>query len=193
MIDKKYTDKDIISSLEVIATTCNCNECKIRSGRWGTCNCSETTANAALDLINRQKAEIERLRGSTIVNNIMESQRIKREAKAEAVKEFAEKLKEKSFQSFGNYGITRDVVEVCDIDNLIKEMVGVNTTNDNKEVKVLTHKVIRVDNLMYDGCEPHWKCTRCGKCVPFHCYTKEQFESQDCKPSSTDDSNRKRD
>lgn len=180
MIDKKYTDKDIISSLEVIATTCNCNECKIRSGRWGTCNCSETTANAALDLINRQKAEIERLRGSTIVNNIMESQRIKREAKAEAIKEFAEKLKEKSFQSFGNYGITRDVVEVCDIDNLIKEMVGVNTTNDNKEVKVLTHKVIRVDNLMYDGCEPHWKCTRCGKCVPFHCYTKEQFESQEC-------------
>ena len=124
MIDKKYTDKDIISSLEVIATTCNCNECKIRSGKWGTCNCSETTANAALDLINRQKAEIERLRGSTIVNNIMESQRIKREAKAEAVKEFAEKLKEKSFQSFGNYGITRDVVEVCDIDNLLREMVG---------------------------------------------------------------------
>ena len=85
MTDNKYTNEDIISSLEVIATTCNCNECKIRSGRWGTCNCSETTANAALDLINRQKAEIERLRGSTIVNNIMESQRIKREAKAEAL------------------------------------------------------------------------------------------------------------
>lgn len=59
MTDKKFTDEEIISSLEVIATTCNCNECKIRSGRWGTCNCSETTANAALDLINRQKAEIE--------------------------------------------------------------------------------------------------------------------------------------
>ena len=124
MIDKKYTDKDIISSLEVIATTCNCNECKIRSGKWGTCNCSETTANAALDLINRQKAEIERLRGSTIVNNIMESQRIKREAKAEAYKEFAERLKEKSFKTIRNYGLTKDVVEVCDIDNLLKEMVG---------------------------------------------------------------------
>ena len=124
MLDKKFTDEEIISSLEVIATTCNCNECKIRSGKWGTCNCSETTANAALDLINRQKAEIERLRGSTIVNNIMESQRIKREAKTEAIKEFAEKLIEKSFPSFGNYGIARDVVEVCDIDNLIKEMVG---------------------------------------------------------------------
>lgn len=43
--------------------------------------------------IDRQKSEIERLKGSTIVNNIMESQRIKREAKAEAYKEFAEELK----------------------------------------------------------------------------------------------------
>ena len=123
MIDKKYTDKDIISSLQVIATTCNCNECKIRSGKWGTCNCSETTANAALDLINRQKAEIERLRGSTIVSNIMESQRIKREAKAEAYKEFAERLNEKAqiADCFDSYNM---VVGTHFIDNLLKEMVG---------------------------------------------------------------------
>lgn len=61
MIDKKLTDKEIISSLEVIATTRNCNECKIRDCKWGTCNCSQITANAALDLINCQKAEIEKL------------------------------------------------------------------------------------------------------------------------------------
>lgn len=117
MIDKKYTDKDIISSLEVIATTCNCNECKIRSGKWGNCNCSQTTANAALDLINRQKAEIERLKGSVIVNNIMESQKIKREAKFEAVKEFAARLKCGVPQETG-------VIRCSDIDNLVKEMVG---------------------------------------------------------------------
>lgn len=33
MTDKKLTNEEIISSLEVIATTCNCNECKIRSGK----------------------------------------------------------------------------------------------------------------------------------------------------------------
>ena len=44
----------------------------------------------------------------------------------------------------------------------------------------MKHNVVRIDNLMYNGCEPHWKCTRCGKCVPFHCYTKEQFENQEC-------------
>ena len=40
----------------------------------------------------------------------------------------------------------------------------------------MKHKAIRVDNLMYKGCEPHWKCTLCGDAVPFHCYTKEELE-----------------
>ena len=60
--DKKLTDEEIISSLEVIAATGNCEECEIRNCKWGTCNCSQITANVALDLINRQKAEIERLK-----------------------------------------------------------------------------------------------------------------------------------
>lgn len=54
MIDRNIfdlTDEDILSSLKVIATTRNCNERKIR-----------ITANAALELINAQRAEIERLR-----------------------------------------------------------------------------------------------------------------------------------
>ena len=121
--DKKLTDEEIISSLELIATTRNCDECKIRNCKWGTCNCSQITANAALDLINRQKEEIEKLKGSTIVSNIMESQRIKREAKAEAYKEFAERLKEKAqiADCFDSYNM---VVGTHFIDNLVKEMVG---------------------------------------------------------------------
>jgi hypothetical protein len=34
---------------------------------------------------------------------------------------------------------------------------------------------------MYEGCEPHWKCIYCGEYMPFHCYSKEQFEQQCCK------------
>ena len=45
-----------------------------------------------LNLIHRKNAEIERLKGSVIINNIMETQRIKRKAKSEAIKEFAEKF-----------------------------------------------------------------------------------------------------
>ena len=116
MIDKKYTDKDIISSLEVIATTCNCNECKMRSGRWGACNCSETTANAALELINRQKSEIERL-----------LQKLQ-QAKSEAYKEFTEKLKLHSYimSDESQTGIINrySVVTVNQIDNILKELGG---------------------------------------------------------------------
>ena len=121
MSNKKFTDEEIKSSLEVIATTRNCNECKIRNCKWGTCNCSQITANAALDLINRQKAEIEKLKGSTIVSNIMESQKIKREAKVEAYKEFAEIIKDKWFD---NRYDSPDVGFDDFIDNLLKEMVG---------------------------------------------------------------------
>ena len=61
---------------------------------YGT-QCKPEVISAAISLINRQKAEIEKLKGSTIVSNIMESQRIKREAKAEAIKKFATKFLEK--------------------------------------------------------------------------------------------------
>ena len=79
-------------------------------------------------LINRQQAEIERLKGSVIVNNIMESQKIKREAKSEAVKEFAEKLKLHSYimSDESQTGIINrySVVTVNQIDNILKELVG---------------------------------------------------------------------
>ena len=45
----------------------------------------------------------------------------------------------------------------------------------------MKHKAERVDNLMYNGCEAHWHCTRCDVYVPFHCYTREQFENMECK------------
>ena len=93
MSDKKFTDEEIISSLEVVATTQNCNECKIRNCKWGTCNCSQITANAALDLINHQKEEIERLKNRDMQVEV--SDKLEREIKAEAVKEFAENLEEK--------------------------------------------------------------------------------------------------
>lgn len=83
--------------------------------------------NATLDLINRQKLEIERLKGSTIVNNIMESQRIKREAKAEAYKEFAERIKlsikANVVETLCNdvRGVYKAEYILDDIDNLLKE------------------------------------------------------------------------
>ena len=117
MTDKKLTDEEIIKCLE---------RCVKRGNR-------NYDTDIVLDLINRQKSEIERLKGSTVVNNIMESQRIKREAKANAYKEFAERLK-----NICKGIITQEWNEkaapiswscayadfIDDIDNLLKEMVG---------------------------------------------------------------------
>lgn len=127
MTNKKFTDEEIIKAVECCSEPCCvCDECPLYC--VGV-NCSSFELHRyALDLINRQKAEIERLRGSTIVNNIMESQRIKREAKAEAVKEFAEKLKLHSYimSDESQTGIINrySVVTVNQIDNILKEMIG---------------------------------------------------------------------
>lgn len=154
MTDNKYTNEEIISSLEVIATTGNCDECKIRNGKWGTCNCSQITANAALDLINHQKAEIERLKRNydalkyqenlsnrhcrnicepkykAEIERLKENLNIELEKyateydntiKAEAYKEFAERLK--SYLLLNKKG-EMSVISFENVDTLLKEMVG---------------------------------------------------------------------
>lgn len=146
MTDKKLTDEEIISSLEVIATTCNCNECKIRSGKWGTCNCSETTANAALDLINHQKAEIEQLKEEANRYQNLYCMAVDdiETAKSEAIKEFAERFK----RIAGIYQKDTYVIGVDEFDNLVKEKVGDTVYFDTylrgDSIGVRPHKVIEV-------------------------------------------------
>lgn len=126
MIDKKLTDEEIIRNYEWCTgcTSDRCRECTMDEEGF----CEEELQDLVLDLIKHQKSEIERLKGSTIVNNIMEIQRIKREAKAEASKEFAERLKLHSYimSDESQTGIINmySVVTVNRIDNLLKEMVG---------------------------------------------------------------------
>ena len=121
MTDK---DKEIVQTLKNHIEAEDCVTCE----SFGKCNEFLLTKDT-LDLINRQKAEIEKLKGSTIVSNIMESQRIKREAKAEAYKEFAERLKNKIKTECNPYGkptfdYDTSISIMRYIDNLVKEMVG---------------------------------------------------------------------
>lgn len=137
MSEHKYTDEEVIKALEYHsdpAKTC-VSECAYGYQRY----CGSKMAKDALDLINRQKVEIERLHSEvkekteTIV--FLKDQatgwsidfcNLKKKlntAKAEAIKEFAEKLKEKAYVN-KPYGVGKSVDE-CDIDALVKEMTEI--------------------------------------------------------------------
>lgn len=105
MSDKKFTDEEIIRNYEwcIGCTSDRCIGCTMDEEGF----CEEELQDLVLDLTNRQKSEIERL-----------LQKLQ-QAKFEAIKEFAEKLKKRFYLSAG-----RCVVDVYHIDNLLKEMVG---------------------------------------------------------------------
>lgn len=89
-----------------------------------------------LDLINRQQAENERLKKENEILSInadtafqdgfneaqdLYAKQVKAEIKSEAVREFAERLKDDSFEDKGYY---YDIILVTDIDDVLKEMIG---------------------------------------------------------------------
>ena len=135
--ENRISDDEIISSLEVIATTRNCSECKIRNCSWGDCNCSQITANAALDLIKRQKAEIERLKecpkciyeydGDTTeycVQGPCSNFKTVEQIKSEAYKEFADRLLDKVKVVQVSNLTWVWLISQDDINDIIKEMLG---------------------------------------------------------------------
>lgn len=115
MTDKKFTDEEIIRNYEwcIGCTSDRCRECTMDEEGF----CEEELQDLVLDLINRQKAEIEKLKGSTIVSNIMGSQRIKREA----YKEFLEKAAIELTNAYSSeYAHWIDDT----LNNLLEELVG---------------------------------------------------------------------
>lgn len=137
MSDKKFTDEEIIKAIKnLFKNTDEIYEVTIQNSKKGVCGEEQhyCIPEGVYDLImrqssfiDRQKSEIERLKCSIIVNNIVEGQRIKREAKAEAYKEFAKKLKEKLADCYivsdGEYcGFDCGDIQEC-IDNFLKEML----------------------------------------------------------------------
>ena len=113
MTERKFTDEQIIEALAhcTSSTTSEaCNGCPFSHS-----NICEQMSNGleiyALDLINRQRAEIERLKKYYFTHDYHECHN-------EAIKEFAERLKEELRLSTGNNGGFVPSM----IDNLVKEM-----------------------------------------------------------------------
>ena len=114
------TDNEIIKALEycMYDDYDYCKECMYRENK----PCQENLIRDALCLINRQKAEIERLRYN--LKAVLDE----RADHSDAINEFAERLKENKIDIDVSFGYGREVyteaVAVIEIDNLVKEMVG---------------------------------------------------------------------
>ena len=125
----KYTDEQIKKALKCCGEE-GCEKCPMNFIMDDIgCKLYIGLYILALDLINRQEAEIERLKQDLKITmkNYVEGGKI---IKSEAIKEFAERLKEKIHDSVyqywnfgeGGYYLAEDVDD--DIGNLVKEMVG---------------------------------------------------------------------
>ncbi|MBE6890003.1 MAG: hypothetical protein E7485_08325 [Ruminococcaceae bacterium] len=130
------TDNEIIKALECCSTAQNCTPCKYEPSEYekGTVGCCNELMKNALDLIKRHQAEIEKLskpQGVTFLANGIEIHakdsdeyyKFKRLVKADAITEFAERLKIDAVEV--RYCTFSAVVRVADINTLVKEMVGV--------------------------------------------------------------------
>ena len=117
------TDNEIIKALEYCCHNGYCKKCP------HSCVDNKNIEDLALDLINRQKAEIERL--NTAVNIAeydkykAEFEEYKAEIQDNAIKEFAERLKERYTSVWTHDGHEEAVLVLHEsLDNLVKEMVG---------------------------------------------------------------------
>ena len=134
------TDKDIVKALECCGIKNDCKGCYFNTHESGDICVREIVKNA-FNLINRQKAEIERLKRKNEILSVnadtafqdglneardLYATEVENEIKVEAVREFAERLKENITDchtvSDGEYvGYDWTDITHC-IDNLIKEM-----------------------------------------------------------------------
>lgn len=128
------TDNEIIKALEccVYDDYAKCHyDCPYKT------NCRHLSKDA-IDIINRQRAEIEQLKfeiakllpeGCSYAIQVEVSNKLESQIKSEAVKEFAEKLKNKIKTECNPYGkptfdYDTSLAIMRYIDNLVKEIVG---------------------------------------------------------------------
>ena len=117
------TDSEIIKALRCCADR-YCKGCS----EQGKANCKESIAALSWDLINRQKAEIEKLKKDKYRLNkaLNQSEDYRIIAKSEARREFAESLKEREIEVDVSFGYGREhytgAVPTVEIDRLLKEM-----------------------------------------------------------------------
>ena len=123
------TDKEIIKALECLTgESIPCRDCSY-SANYTHFDCQRQVAKDALDLINCQKAEIERLKGYPYAIQVEVSKKLESQIKSKAAKECLAKVKNYIKTHCNPYGkpdfeYDTSIKILNFIDNLVKEMVG---------------------------------------------------------------------
>ena len=123
MKDKTLPDKEIVKALECCVTKEDCNGCPYDEIN----DCIKGHEEDILDLINRQQAEIERLKEIIEYKDICIEAR--EDIKSEAYKEFAEKLENRILSMLTTATLEeKEIICACigTNNNLLKELVGEN-------------------------------------------------------------------
>lgn len=143
-------DNEIIKALECCSNLEACEKCPLASlQKYDADTCEHQIMLYALDLINRQKAEIERLKKGiiyTVKFNEKQLEQIKDDIlqnvefninniKSEAVREYAERFKERLRDNakFDRGEHTYYLVGDSFVDNIADEMLGETEVKDNAE------------------------------------------------------------
>ena len=109
MTEHKFTDEEIIKALEVCLEGDNCKECPINPNQGNYGYCTGLAMKEALNLINRQKAEVAYWMDAAA------------NAKTEAVGAFAERIK-KYYASLG--GETAAAGVEYHVDQIAREVLA---------------------------------------------------------------------
>lgn len=125
------TDEQIIKATDVCRTPNTCRGCPYHV--LGTAGCISILMKDVFDFINRQKAEIGRVTEkyncqqtvyadlSKIIN---EQAKELKQAKSEAIKEFAERLKNNTFLAKEKNSVEH-IIWIYEIDKIVKEITEV--------------------------------------------------------------------
>ena len=111
------SDNEIVKALECCIGGKSCKDCPCYVD-FNNANCGQAL-KGAIDLIGGQKAEIAKLKAENelLLDEVKMEVENRTKAKTEAVKEFAERLKQELFVCSGRY----DTKYKRCIDNLLKE------------------------------------------------------------------------
>ncbi len=147
------TDNEIVKALECCTSKMQCFDCPRFDGIWGMrafTHCDSKMKSDALDLINRQKAEIERLKGEVakeficFVGNphkveqcpyLEELSKVKAEAIKETVEKVADEVRRVNVSiPFPADGITTKE-EMQEWGNIVAKLLSTAVNNALKKIK----------------------------------------------------------